>query len=117
LGETSQFPAVRVGLIEARQPRDDQERLLIDQRAPFQTLMSRWQKILVARTIQSGAGSSAAVGPSRESYQPPRLTDAQATAEAAGMVERCHRTFLHSCGRCRTGGGSARPSSSGERTR
>jgi hypothetical protein len=32
--------------------------------------------------------------PGKESYQPPRLPDAQGTAEAAGMVERCHRLFL-----------------------
>jgi hypothetical protein len=35
-------------------------------------------------------------GPVKDPYQPLRLTDAQATAEAAGMAERCHRLFLRS---------------------
>jgi hypothetical protein len=94
--ERAQFLAVRDGLIEALQPRDDLERLLIDQVAQFQTLMSRWQKVLVARTMQSAAAALLPAGPGKESYQPPRLTDAQATAEAAAMVERCHRLFLRS---------------------
>jgi hypothetical protein len=56
---------VRDGLIEALRPRDDQERLLIDQMAQFQTLMSRWQKVLVARTMQSAAAAVLPAGPGR----------------------------------------------------
>jgi hypothetical protein len=92
--ERAQFLAVRNGLVEAWRPRDDHELLLVDQMAEFQTLMSWWQRILVNRTMLAGIASLKVAGAVKDPYQPPRLTDAQATEEAAAIVERCQRLFL-----------------------
>ena len=86
------FLAVRAELSEAWQPRNALEQQLLDQLAQLQTLLERWQQILVVRTRVSVMPRPAAAGEGR--YETPRLSDAQALAEAAGMVERLHRLYL-----------------------
>src|SRR5262249_36572711 len=73
---------------------------LLDQLAQFHTLLERWQELLVARTRLGvartlvGVAGQYPTGAGTERYEPPRVSDVQATAEAAGMVERLHRLYL-----------------------
>jgi hypothetical protein len=90
--ERAGFLAIRAELTEAWQPRNALEQQLLDQMAHLQTLLERWQQILVVRTRVSVMPRPAGAGESH--YQTPRLSDAEALAEAAGMVERLHRLYL-----------------------
>jgi hypothetical protein len=92
--------AVRGELTEAWQPRNALERQLLDQLAQFQTMLERWQELLVARTqlgvvrTQLGVAGKHPMAAWADRHEPPRVSDVQATAEAAGMVERLHRLYL-----------------------
>src|SRR5262249_11205733 len=88
----ARFLAVRAELAAAWQPRNGLERQLLDQLAQLQTLLERWQQILVVRTRVSVMPRPAPSGESRS--ETPQLSDAAALAEAAGMVERLHRLYL-----------------------
>jgi hypothetical protein len=90
--ERAGFLAIRAELAEAWRPRNALEQHLLDQLAQLQTLLERWQQILVVRTRMSVMPRPTAGKVGR--YEPPRLSDAEALAEAAGMVERLHRLYL-----------------------
>jgi hypothetical protein len=69
------------------------ERQLVDQLAMLQTALFRWQQILIGRTmLDTSAIVQADQGKGR--YQPPRVTDYEATEQAGRMVERFHRLLL-----------------------
>jgi hypothetical protein len=91
--ERARFLALRTELAEAWQPRNALEHLLLDQAAQFQTLLERWQAILIAHTTLAALGQKRALE-GRQRYEPPRLSDAEAQDWAAGMVERLHRLYL-----------------------
>jgi hypothetical protein len=91
--ERARFLALRTELAEAWQPRNALEQLLLVQMAQFQTLLERWQAVLIAHTTLAALGQKRALE-GRGRYEPPRLSDAEAQAQAAGMVERCHRLYL-----------------------
>ena len=52
----AKFLAIRSALRESWQPRDAQEEHLIDQMAQYQTLVERWQQMLVAYTSLANMG-------------------------------------------------------------
>ncbi|MCI0463312.1 MAG: hypothetical protein L0Z62_40715 [Gemmataceae bacterium] len=90
--ERAQFFALCQELADGWQPRNGIERQLLDTMAQAQTAMlswlirlSQWTSQPVKKDQSEGAG-----------WQPPRLTEAEAIEEAAGMVERFHRLFTRS---------------------
>jgi hypothetical protein len=91
--ERARFLALRSELAEAWKPRNALEQQLLDQMAQCQTLLERWQAIVVAHTTLAALGQKPALE-GRERYEPPRLSDAAAQDRTAGMVERCHRLYL-----------------------
>jgi hypothetical protein len=91
--ERTRFLALRTELAEAWHPRNALEQQLLDQMAQFQTLLERWQAVLVAHTTLAALGQKRALE-GRERYELPRLSDAEAQDRTAGMVERCHRLYL-----------------------
>jgi hypothetical protein len=91
--ERARFLALRSELAEAWKPRNALEQQFLDQAAQFQTLLEHWLEVLVAYTTLAALGQKRALE-SRERYEPPRLSDAEAQDRAAGMVERLHRLYL-----------------------
>jgi hypothetical protein len=91
--ERARYLALRTELAVAWKPRNALEQLLLDQMAQFLTLLERWEEVLVAHTALAAVGQKRALE-GREPYEPPRLSDAEAQAQAAGMVERYHRLYL-----------------------
>jgi hypothetical protein len=93
--ERAQFMAVQEELVAACPPRNGLERQLVEQMAQAQTLLLRWQRVLVCQTTLSAIHSQKLVQ-EPEQYKPPRVSDAQAVEQAAAMVERCQRLYLRS---------------------
>jgi hypothetical protein len=90
--ERAQFLALRAELSEAWRPRDQLEQHLIDQLAQFQVMMERSQQTLTAYTALAAQGwKRAAKG---QSFEPPRLSDAEAIDRSAALVERFQRLSL-----------------------
>jgi hypothetical protein len=88
----AQFLALRAELSRALRPRDPLEQQLIDQLAQFQVMMERAQQTLNAYTALAAQGwKRAAKG---QSFEPPRLSDAEAIGRAASLVERFQRLSL-----------------------
>src|SRR5262249_39599852 len=59
--ERARFLALRTELAEAWQPRNALEQQLLDQMAQFQTLLERWQAILIAHTTLAALGQKRAL--------------------------------------------------------
>ncbi|MCI0458551.1 MAG: hypothetical protein L0Z62_16430 [Gemmataceae bacterium] len=98
LWERAQFLALCQELADGWQPRNGIERQLLDTMAQAQTALLTWLTRLSNWTNQPGKqDQSEGAG-----WQPPRLTEAKAIEEAAGMVERFHRLFVRSLRRCAT---------------
>jgi hypothetical protein len=83
--DRAQFLAVREELIAACQPRNGLERQLVDQLAIAQTALFCWQQILACRTTLDSSEIQR-VAKAKKWYQPPRVTDHEATEQAARMV-------------------------------
>jgi hypothetical protein len=89
----AQFLALRNGLHEAWQPRNDLEINLLDQMAQFETLRMHWCEILAGHTAL--AHVKVRRGQEDESkYERPPQTAAQAIAGAMRMAETCQRLYL-----------------------
>jgi hypothetical protein len=90
--ERARFLAVRAELIDAWQPRNAVEQLLVDQLAQWQALLWRWQEALTTWT------NCATYRPRRakkgQPYEAMRISEAEALGGAAGKVERLHRLYL-----------------------
>jgi hypothetical protein len=69
------------------------EQQLVDQLAQFQTLVERWQETLAEYALLAAQDRHRAAE-GREGSGMPRLSDAEAMDQAAGMVERFHRLYL-----------------------
>jgi hypothetical protein len=90
--ERARFLAVRAELMEAWQPRDAQERQLLDQMAQFQVLMEQWQETLTAYTMLAAVRGRTAK--EKKTLELPRVSYAEVVEGAAAMVERMHRLYL-----------------------
>jgi hypothetical protein len=90
--QRARFLAVRAELVGAWQPRDGLELQLLDQMALFQALLWQWQE---TATALAALGASCTRRERRaRPYEPPRVSDAAALQQAAGMVEQCQRLYL-----------------------
>jgi hypothetical protein len=86
----AQFLAVRRDLMEAWQPRNGVERLLIDTMAQAQTAQLYWLELL---TLRCSTDSS---GPKRQEgrWEPVKMSDAEAVEQAAALADRFNGIFL-----------------------
>jgi len=88
------FAAVRNDLAQDWQPRGGMEQTLIDAMAQAWTLQLKWTAVLMQRSegemVSEGANAKYDGG----RWEPPRVSRAEAVAEAAGMVDRWNRMFL-----------------------
>jgi hypothetical protein len=66
----------------------------VDQLAQFQTMLHAWQEALAAWTMLAGQTPGRVKRAKAGPHEMPRLTDAEAMAGAAEMVERVHRLYL-----------------------
>ena len=90
--ERAQFGAIRGEFTRDWQPRGGIEQTLIDQMAQAYTLQLKWTARLVDRSESEAANVAKQYDGAR--WQPPRLSQAEAIQEAAGMVDRWNRMFL-----------------------
>jgi hypothetical protein len=87
----AKFLAIRSALREAWQPRDAQEEHLIDQMAQYQTLVERWQQMLVAYTSLANMGLRRRNNEGK--HEMPRVSDVDAIREATGLIERFQKLY------------------------
>jgi len=92
--ERAQFAGVRNDLSEDWQPRGGIEQTLIDQMAQAYTLQLQWTALLVQRSAFDPVDESQRTKYDGGRWQPPRVSGAEAVAEAAGMIDRWNRMFL-----------------------
>jgi hypothetical protein len=85
----AQFLAVRRDLMEAWQPRNGVERQLIDMLAQAQTGYLHWLEVLTLRCSTGSARQRAT-----NQWEPLTVRDAEATEQAAAMVDRFNGIFL-----------------------
>jgi hypothetical protein len=93
LWQRARFLAVRDDLTDAWQPRNGAERQLIDMMAQAQATMLFWQERLAVRASVEPLHEHRDVE-ERGGWTPPRVSEHQATEQAAGMVDRFHRMYL-----------------------
>jgi hypothetical protein len=91
--DRARFLGLRAELTEAVRPRSGVEQQLVDQLAQWQTLLWGWQETLTAYCMLAARGARRAIRHGQP-YEPPRLSEDEALARAAGMVERLHRLYL-----------------------
>jgi hypothetical protein len=90
--QRAQFLAIRAELSEGWQPRNGVERQLIDQLAQAQVAMFFWQERLCQRASVAARREHRDVE-ERGGWDPPRVDEHQAIAQAAAMTDRFHRMF------------------------
>jgi hypothetical protein len=91
--DRARFLGLRAELTEAVRPRSGVEQQLVDQLAQWQTLLWGWQETLTAYCMLAARGARRAIQQGQP-FEPPRLSEDEALARAAGMVERLHRLYL-----------------------
>ena len=93
--ERAQFLAIRAAFQEEWQPRGGIEAALIDQMAQAHACYLHWLSRLHVQASSEGRTQDAKL--KRDGYwQPPRVTVAEATDQAAAMTDRFQRLFLRS---------------------
>jgi hypothetical protein len=90
--ERAEFMALRLDLVDAWQPRNGVERQLIDTMALAQTLMLQWSKKLSLYSTCDMVEREKEFG--QPCWIPPNVSQAQATEQAAAMVDRFNRILL-----------------------
>jgi hypothetical protein len=90
--QRAQFLAIRAEFARDWQPRGGIEQTLVDQMAQAYTLQLQWTARLVQRS--DGAAVETPTKYDGGRWQPPRVSEAEAVQEAAGMVDRWNRMFL-----------------------
>jgi hypothetical protein len=90
--DRAQFLAIRSDLIEEWQPRNGIERQLIDVMAQAQTTYLYWLSQLTVRATLESLDERRLQ--EEGCWKSPRITDAEALEQAAGMVDRFNRMFL-----------------------